>query len=413
MTCKHSLPAPPENSKQIVGLMSIFRIHAFPKTVGEASPEAKRIEALLSATHALGEYRLVLKQGEPFTPVILRVHPDPISIIGKVLEQNPKSYTKLQDFLGIGANIVDAGLAVTRGGNAKSPPTPITPAEAPEQQHQHQQLQKLLAERRVTAMCIDAALMEDDFETAYSYVVNRLASAGDFAPRNGGGGGTIPTPAAADEYSWKAALQAGKYRRTERTQRPTHLGLSATGDLDVRHLEQRIECLSTALRAAPAPALQEILNVFRKCEEELHAAAAAEDARESAWDARADHHHGQAMPGAFSSTVPAGVVRGAVGGGGQQQATARARHADDAPMSLFDLSRASISRAQRNLSALSSLQQSRPEGGAAAAGAADDAAEQQRVRKRDQLREAAVGTLASGVGWLIGAQPMDRSASRE
>ena len=384
-----------------------FRIHAFPKTVGEASPEARRIEALLSATHALGEYRLVLKQGEPFTPVILRVHPDPISIIGKVLEQNPKSYTKLQDFLGIGSNIVDAGLPAIRAtANAKSP-TPTTPGEAPEQR---QQLQKLLAERRVTAMCIDAALTEDDFETAYSYVVNRLASAGDFVPRNGGGGGggTLPAPAAADEYSWKAALQAGKYRRTERTQRPTHLGLSATGDLDVRHLEQRIECLSAALRAAPAAALQEVLNVFRKCEEELHAAAAAEDARESAWDARADHHL-QAMPGAFSSTVPAGVVRG---GGGQAGATmARARHADDAPMSLFDLSRASISRAQRNLSALSSLQQSRPEGAAAAADG--DAAEQQRVRKRDQLREAAVGTLASGVGWLIGAQPADRNAPRE
>ena len=27
-------------------------------------------------------------------------------------------------------------------------------------------------------------------------------------------------------------------------------------------------------------------------------------------------------------------------------------------------------------------------------------------RKRDQFREAAVGTLASGVGWLIGAQPV-------
>ena len=84
-TCKQrfgELAATPTNS---------VRIHAFPQTVGETSPEAKRIEALLSATHALGEYRLVLKQGEPFTPVILRVHSDPISIIGKVLEQNPKS----------------------------------------------------------------------------------------------------------------------------------------------------------------------------------------------------------------------------------------------------------------------------------------------------------------------------------
>lgn len=348
--------------------------------MGETSPAAKRIEALLSATHALGEYRLVLKQGEPFTPVILRVHSDPVSIIGKVLEQNPRSYTRIQDFLRIGSNIVDAGLTVRN----TSMSTPEQTAES-----------RLLAERRITAMCIDAALTEDDFETAYSYVVNRLASASDFASKNGSLTRTVP--AIVDDYSWKAALQAGNYRRTAQTLRPTHIG-TASGNLDVRHLEQRIECLSTALRIAPPATLHEIIKMFRKCEEALNAAIAAEEVQESAWDDRGDM---QAMPGAFSSTVPAGVVvRGGAGGSAKP-----ARHGDDAPMSLFDLSRASMARAQRNFTALSSLQQSKSED--------DDAHGEdptQRVRKRDQLREAAVGTLASGVGWLIGAQPVNRNA---
>ncbi|KAI1876555.1 hypothetical protein JX265_004081 [Neoarthrinium moseri] len=370
------------------GLLKCAEIaQSFPKTLPEDGASAMKIEALLRATHGLSEYRLVLKQGEPFTPVVLRIHADPISIIGKVLEQNPHSYTRLQAFLEIGTNMADAGLPTSEK-SARSSGVTGDMAQ-----------QRALVEKRVIAMCIDAALTEDDFETAYSYVVNRLASTTGPAEslsagsKNGHGAEARPSPAITDDYSWKAALQAGKYRRTARTIRPTHIG-TASGNMDIRHLEQRIECLSTALRIAPTVTLQEILNVFRRCEEELDAAVKAEEEQESAWDDQGDV---QAMPGAFSSTVPAGVVR--------HNTSRPAKHQEEAPMSLFDLSRASMARAQRNFSALSSLQRSEQ--------VKDDDEEeidnQARVRKRDQLREAAVGTLASGVGWLIGAQPVDRS----
>ncbi|KAI1371494.1 secretory pathway Sec39 [Hypoxylon crocopeplum] len=371
-------------------------IHAFPQTLPESHPASRRIEALLRATHALSEYRLTLKKGEPFTPVVLRVHADPISIIGKVLEQNPKSYTRIQDFLEIGANMVDAGL-LDRGKPEISQPVA------------DQAWQRSIVERRITAMCVDAALTEDDFETAYSYVVNRLATyssgpSSSIKPASelpAKGAIAKPRPAAmTDDYSWKAALQAGKYRRTARTVRPTHIG-TASGNLDIRHLEQRMECLATALRVAPTATLQEILNVFRKCEEELNAAVKAEEAQESAWDDQGDL---QVMPGAFSSTVPAGVVR--------STKAASSRHVEEAPMSLFDLSRASMARAQRNLTALSSLQRSENARSDEARDEIGDGPDQPRVRKRDQLREAAVGTLASGVGWLIGAQPIDRAGER-
>ncbi|KAI1098535.1 secretory pathway Sec39 [Jackrogersella minutella] len=345
-------------------------IHAFPQTLGEAHPASERIEALLRATHALSEYRLTLKKGEPFTPVVLRVHTDPISIIGKVLEQNPKSYTRIQDFLDIGTNMVNAG--------------PVAPSK----------LDQSIVEKRITAMCVDAALTEDDFETAYSYVINRLAANGELGSK--GAAFKPGTALVTDDYSWKAALQAGQYRRTARTVKPTHIG-TASGNLDIRHLEQRMECLATALRVAPAATLQEILNVFRKCEEELNAAVRAEEEQESAWDDQGDM---QVMPGAFSSTVPAGVVKSGKG--------ASSRHVEEAPMSLFDLSRASMARAQRNLTALSSLQRSENARSDETHDETRDDSGQPRVRKRDQLREAAVGTLASGVGWLIGAQPIDR-----
>ena len=72
------------------------------------------MDHLIKATHAVGEYRLVLKQGEIFTPVALRVHTDPISIIGRILEQNAKSYTKITDFVWMGKEFVMAGLTIPK-----------------------------------------------------------------------------------------------------------------------------------------------------------------------------------------------------------------------------------------------------------------------------------------------------------
>lgn len=350
----------------------------------------QRIEALLKATHGLSDYKLVLKQGEPFTPVVLRVHHDPISIIDRVLEQNPKSYTSIQDLVDLGRNMVAAGLTV----RDKSGHSAITPEMEPEQM--------LNAEKRITAMCIDAALTQDDFETAYSYVMNRvsaLSKSPQVSSRKASSGSLLETPAQ-DDWSWRAALQAGMYRRTARTFRPTHLG-NTSGNPDIRHLEQRIDCLATALRVAPTATLSEILKSYRRTEEELDAAIKAEQEQENAWDEAADNI--QPMPGGFNTAAPPNVT------GGRQPG---ARHvADEAPMSLFDLSRASMRSAQRNFTSLSNFNlttQSRPADTGSQSGG-EAGAEQQRQRKRDQLRDVAVGGLTAGVGWLIGAQPAQRS----
>ncbi|KAK4147244.1 protein transport protein sec39 [Dichotomopilus funicola] len=440
-------------------------IKAFPKTIEKSDAHAKRIEALLRATHSLGDYRLVLKQGEPFTPVVLRVHADPISIVGKILEQNPKSYTQLHDFLSLGTHMVEAGLTA---------PTKITPLTS-EEESAH----RLTASQRITAMCIDAALAEDDFETAYSYVVNRLPD--------------TPNPASQtpDDYSWKAALQAGKYRRNAHTLPGSTTGIGgglSSANADVRHLEQRIECLATALRVAPVSDLQEIVNAFRRAEEELEVLVREEQAEEDEWDARGDSlvrpgsgiNHTSVMPGGFHnqtttnskpqpprtflpSRAPAPHASHASSHARRPSRTA-ATDEDAAPMSLFDLSRASVLSAQRNLSALSGLRSSAaaaagglggrltrhqnahstntnaknkaiPAGSGyeydtegSARGSADlsrpmsaasgemgmgSSGGTERVRKRDQLREAAMGTLVSGVGWLVGAPAPGTGAGQE
>ncbi|KAI6379782.1 hypothetical protein MCOR25_001913 [Pyricularia grisea] len=370
-------------------------INAFPKTIEKSTPAAQRLEALLKATHSLSNYRLVLKQGEPFTPVVMRVHPDPISIVAKVLEQNPKSYTNIQGLIDLGNHMVEAGLTV-RDQHGHSI---LTPELKP--------IERSMAEKRITAMCVDAALNEDDFETAYSYVVNRLASI--TAPAAG-------KDAIVDEWSWKAALQAGKYRRTAKTLRPTHLG-NTSSNPEIRHLEQRIECLSTALRIAPAATLQEILNTFRRCEEELDVAVRAEADSENAWDDKGDL---TTMPGGYSASAATNTTT-------RSQTTsfssaARSNQTEESPLSLFDLSRATARLASRNFSALSSLKRSGEQAArsstdhndsslASSIGSLHDGpadSDHPRARKRDQLREAALGSLVSGVGWLVGAPPVDR-----
>ncbi|KAF4785808.1 secretory pathway protein Sec39 [Colletotrichum scovillei] len=369
-------------------------INAFPQTIHKSLPERRRIDSLLKATHALSEYRLVLRQGEPFTPIVLRVHSDPVSIIGKVLEQNPKSYTRIHDLLDVGTNMVRAGL-VDRNNKVAA-----ATAQAEENGQQVD-----AATQRITGMCIEAALKEDDFETAYSYIVNRLSSGVDASA-----GSTVKVD---DDWSWRAALQAGQYIRSARTVRPTHLG-NASGNPDIRHLEQRIDCLATALRIAPPSQLQEILKTFRRCEEQLDSAIKEDAAREE--DLGAAEH--SSMPGGFDATPAA--VRSHRSSGERQarpSAAVATKAGDDAPMSLFDLSRATARAATRNFTALSTLQQSAGGGAAAAAAAApapgssgsapdgewDGHDDHPRARKRDQLREAAMGTLTSGVGWLIGA----------
>lgn len=356
--------------------------------MNKSLPATQKLEALLKATHSLSDYRLVLKQGEPFSPVVLRVHSDPISIIEKVLEQNSGAYTRLQEFLEMGVNIVKAGLSIQTGSN-KVQSSLLSGQDA----------EMLVIEKRIVAMCIEAALREDDFETAYSYVVSRLGSP-SMAQRSTAGVHDLE-----DEWSWNAALRAGQYVRTERSKKPTHLG-TASGNLEIRHLEQRIECLATALRIAPSCQLQEILKPFRRCEEQLESAVKEEAAREDAWDAAADFRD---VPGSFNTPDPDRAYPSR-----NLTASAAARQAEEAPMSLFDLSRATARVAQRNFTALSDLQ------GVArgmtssmvSSQSSDMHDDQQRVRKRDQLREAATGTLVSGVGWLIGAN-MNRGGAEE
>ncbi|KAG9245189.1 Sec39 domain-containing protein [Calycina marina] len=346
-------------------------LKAFSQSLDSFS--ASQIEELVKVTHEISAYRLVIKK-EPFKPVVLRVHSDPISLIGMILDQNERAYTHVRDFMSMAKQMDKAGLI------KKDQATYL---------------------ERVISMCIDAALANDDYETAYSYVMTRLSNvagpsrSNQVSPSRNNSGLKAEKPAMIlDDWSWKAALQAGKYRRNNNTVKPTHIG-TASGNIEIRHLQQRMDCLSLALRFAPSSALQEILNAYRRCEEELETKMREEEEEEAAWDEQGDD---QLMPGVFVTDVPKRKLESASASG----------TAEEAPMSLFDLSRASMARASSGLAALNVLQGSkgtdakeRPEAQSSGDGGGDIGAS--RARKRDQLMNAATGTLAGGLGWVLGA----------
>lgn len=349
----------------------------------------QQTEALLTATHALSFYSLTLQHGVPFQPVNIRVSSDPLSLIEKVLAQNPRSYTHLDDLISIATNLVAARLVRTAPEDGVRVEGSLKDLSAPKRE----------AERRVIGMAIEAALNEDDFETAYSYVVNRLdttSAAQNSAQQD------------VDDISWRAALAAGRHKSNNIS--PLSASTSLATPPALRRLEQRMELLSQALLLAPPSAVPEVLNVWRKCEEEMTALLARETEEETAFDDRAD----KGLPGAFVNTTAPVQPRREVGRAAQEEA----------PMGLFDVARGAAAafsknafplRAQaqakrspsspthkRNFSSAGSEAESiRSEG-------SEDGNKPGRRRKRDMVADAVTGGLASGIGWVLGATPVNQ-----
>lgn len=331
-----------------------------------------RVDRLLAATHALSFYSLTLSHGLPFQPVSIRAQHDPISLLGKVMEQNSRSYTKLDDLLTIGRNLVEAGLVNGRQ-SWTSPKLSLA-----EQEKLSAQVQS-----RITGMAIEAALAEDDFDTAYSYVMNRLAR-------------DLQAPVEQNETSWRAAFQAGRFRPTRSIQRSSG-SLTNQAEADIRTQEMRMELLAQALLMAPPAALTEILGVWRRCEEELNVLLAHETAEDERWDDRGD----QKVPGQFISSPP---MVGRRDGG-------RLGPASEAPIGLFDVARGAAAALSKTAFPLrqADADDRRDRGDGEPFGDEDHGPgglDEGRVRKRDVVSNIVTGGLASGIGWVLGATPV-------
>lgn len=318
-----------------------------------------------------------------------------------MLDQNSKSYTKLDDLLSIGRNLVAAGL-----------PTKSSSIDA-EDQFSHEELSeedaRVTAERRITSLAISAALNSNDFDTAYSYILTRLTPPSTL-PISSPSPNTSSIP---DDITWRAVYNAGRYRSTTSN-------TSSPLQSQINHLSQRMELLSLALTLTPTPdPLPEILGAWRRCDEEMTSLRTREQQEEDAWDAKGDSL--SSVPGGFG---PTDSERDAFDTA-QQRAARRARaraamphsHPHEAPMGLFEVARGAAMALHKNAFPL--------RGAAAAAPDADSSFSERaragdherplspedgdgRVRKRDMVSNMVTGGLASGIGWVLGAEPVNR-----
>ena len=331
-------------------------------------PDSERFAqtaALLSASHAMSFYSLSLQRGVPFQPVNIRAHKDPMSLIGRILDQNPRSYTHLDDLLEIGRNLVAAGLSQPEATNQGWPSSENAFTNA---------------RRRITRMAIEAALAEEDFDTAYSYVVNRLSSASQSTKG--------ATPEIRDDISWRAAYAAGRYP------------MSNSEGSAIRRLDQRMELLAQALLLAPPSALSEILQIWQHCELRLTELIAKDAAEDETWDKKT-----QQVPGGFSAGDSRAMQRA--------RDPARSALQEEAPMGLFEVARGAASALSKHAFPLHGPQRAgiattakeRPgsmgsmEGSESDGGGAEGTG---RLRKRDMVSNMVTGGLASGIGWVIG-----------
>ncbi len=337
------------------------------------------VDYLIRATHSLSYYQLTLQHGVPFKPVAIRVQKDPLALLEKVLEQDARAYTKLDDLLEIGRNLIRAHLQDRKDSAELSEP-----------------LEEIIlnAEQRVTYAAIMAALATNDFDTAYAYITTRLHTASE---QSG-------TPAINDDTSWRAAYAAGRYR-------PNTSPKTLTARID--SLAQRMELLSRALMLAPAgEALAGILATWRRYEEELDGLKTQAVEEERAFEARAD----ESLPGAFgvedrdadiAETKRAMARRtGPIGSGPSYE--------EEAPLGLFDVARGAASALRKSAAfplGSTGLRDLKISSGATTVSEAqreqassptlDDG---RRVRKRDMM----ANMVGSGLGWVLGAQPQDR-----
>ncbi|KAK5173771.1 uncharacterized protein LTR77_002452 [Saxophila tyrrhenica] len=374
------------------------------------SPRFQEAIALIAATHALSFYSLTLQHGVPFQPVSIRVSKDPIGLISKVLEQNPRSYTKVDDLVSISRNLVTAGLV---GAESDSDGDGVNGQADLE-------IRRKDAERRVAFMAIEAALREDDFETAYSYIMNRLSpsSADIEAPKverrpsgkhhfrmSSKESARSKAAASDDDVSWRAAFLAGRYRP------------ASASPPSLRRLEQRTELLSLALLLAPVHQLTEILAAWRRCEEEMTSLQRAQQEAEEDFDNRAHkRQNASALPGNFTvqdedegmvlnqKRREMGRMTGKTGEG-------------EAPVSMFDLTRSAAQAFSKNAfplrgAAASSTGNASMEESVVSLGSETEADAQQRVRRRDMIANTVSGGLASGLGWVLGATPASQQQER-
>jgi hypothetical protein len=321
-TCVPPPPAQPYKLTRITRIRTLY-----PHTLRTTALE--RANSLISAVHALSTYHLPSSHNTPLLPVQIRIHPDPLSLISKLLDSNPRSFLKSDALITIGKDLIFG-----TGGDISSS----------------------AVEEKVLGMCTEAALGEEDFETAYAYITSRL----------------LPHTVASDEARstlWRTSLLAGRFGSS-------YSALAGTIPLSpaaLKLLAQKRELLAWALAYCPPDAAADVLAQWRRNEEEIEVLLEREE--------RAEEEHAKL---GLATARRASVSR-----------------EGEVPQSLLEVARGAA-RVWGSSGRGGAGEGWGIGGGSGGGGHESHAA---RERKRDIVGEMVTRGLAGGLGWVLGAQP--------
>lgn len=286
--------------------------------------EVSRASRLLTATNELSIYTLTMTPGVPLHPVELRIQTkDPLSIIHRVLELNAKSYQDLTKLQGIANNLIYGILGKDL----------------------------LHTDLKVRGMCIEAALVDSNFEQAYLFTEALRQQAAS-------------TDEEVQQLTWTTCYQVGKFVS------PYWDDMDASTAALV--LEKQLELLTHTLATAPRENITSVLVAWKRIETELSELVEASN--------------GPPVTSNTNTTTTTSGVRAV----NEQKDTLKSAGSRFA--------RAIQSSANATFGTIDPLGTA---GADHTSNSSSSHEELQNSRKRDQLS----GLLVSGLGWAIGANP--------
>lgn len=173
------------------------------------SPEVRASRMLLTAVHELSNYTLAFKPGVPARPVDIKEYP-PLDVIRRVLELNPKAYNDLPSLVKIAQNLTEG-----TGGSLNTTDDAI--------------------DVQIRAMCVQAALVNDQFDAAYNLCVPVLSTLQD------------------SRVAWEACFQVGKYVSPTWDEAPPP-----------RILSKQVSILASTLKICPKENITNVLAAWRR-----------------------------------------------------------------------------------------------------------------------------------------------------
>lgn len=262
-----------KNAVQCIKLLQNFK---------DNEDEIYRAEALLSATDELSKYTLYLSsqnsntQNMPMLPKQIRNYPNKFELIYRVLELNSKAYLDYDKLVSILKNLIYSSTEKNDVGTSHN---------FNSSKFDSLDLLNESISFQVRKMCIEAALVDSNFEKAYEFAIPHLVSTSTTSNQK-------ENASTVDDFglkivsketeSWASLFQIGKY-----------ISPFWESDIPIDIIDKKMNALAYSLKICPQEQIPVILHTWQRCD--------------TLRNATLKKFHSQKIGSAFNQTVTAAM----------------------------------------------------------------------------------------------------------